>query len=77
MKQLLSKEHYCYKIQTSLTKSNGYLPLLLTNPLYGLPPPPNFCKEILILPFYHFQISITAPPSTNKGVHTMAEAYLT
>ena len=37
MKDLLSKERYCYKIPALLTKSSAY-PSSIDNPLYGLPP---------------------------------------
>ena len=37
MEELLSKEHYCYKIDILLMKSNAYTPSI-DNPLYGLPP---------------------------------------
>ena len=47
MKDLLSKEHYCYKIHTVLMKSIAYPPSI-DNPLYGLPP--NFYKKILYRP---------------------------
>ena len=36
MKDLLSKEHYCYKIYNE----KQWLPPTIDNPLYGLPPPP-------------------------------------
>ena len=39
MEDLLSKEHYCYKIHGSLMTSSAYPPSV-DNPLYGLPPPP-------------------------------------
>ena len=35
MKDLLSKEHYCYKIYNE----KQWLPPSIDNPLYGLPPP--------------------------------------
>ena len=46
MKDMLSKEHYCYKIHTSLMESSA--PPSIDSPLYGLiPPPPHFYKKIL------------------------------
>ena len=58
MKDLLSKQHYCYKTHTSLMKTSAYLlfyrqlnPPPLLHPtsiwLYGLPPiyPPIFTKK--------------------------------
>ena len=36
MKNLVSKEHYCFKIHALLMKSSAYLPFI-DNPLYGLP----------------------------------------
>ena len=55
MKDLLNKEHYCYKIHTLLTKSGVYSPPSVENPspsLYGLPPTilPGNCDP----PFYDF-----------------------
>ena len=41
MKNLLSKEHYSYKIQALLMKSSAY-PLSADKPLYGLP---HFYKQ--------------------------------
>ena len=57
MKDLLSKEHYCYKIHTLPMKSSAYLPFLQTNP--------HFHKKILILPCYDFS-NIPSHP-INKG----------
>ena len=42
MKDLLSKEYYCYKIHTSLTKSKAY------SPFFRYPPPPEY---IWIIPY--------------------------
>ena len=39
MKNLLSKEHYCYKIHTLLMKSSAYPHPSIDNPLYELPRP--------------------------------------
>ena len=68
MEDLLSKEHYCYKIHTLLMKSSAY-----TRPFYRHAPaistnPPHFYKKTLILPSMIFQKS---QPSINKGVHIM------
>ena len=51
MKDLLSKEHYSYKIHTLLMKSSAYPPL---TPLYGLPPPSPISTGKFWSPFYHF-----------------------
>ena len=53
MKDLLSKEHYCYKIHTSLMKTSAYLlfyrqPPLATPPLDGYMGYPPFLQRILI-----------------------------
>ena len=46
MKDFLSKEHYCYKIYTSLTKSSAYpLPFYREAPIWITP---YFYKNILI-----------------------------
>ena len=53
MKDLLSKEHYCYEIHTSLMKSSAYL-LFYRHPLsidMGYPP---FLQENLDPPFHDF-----------------------
>ena len=54
---LLSKEHYCYKIHTSLAKSSAYTPSPILpstgNPLYGFP---HLYKKILLPSFMIFQI---------------------
>ena len=52
MKDLLSKEHYCYKIYTLLVKSSAHSPYI-DNPLDVLPPPP-FLKVNPVPPFYDF-----------------------
>ena len=64
MSDMLSKEHYCYKIYKSIINKKQCLPAgppPPTPPLrkkkWGSPPPPpptNFYKKILILPFYDF-----------------------
>ena len=49
MKDLLSKEHYCYKIHVLLMTNTAY-PSYIRHLLYGLPPPsppPNFYNKIL------------------------------
>ena len=67
MKDLLSKEHYCYKIQKLLMKSSAYrLFYGHLSPLYGLQLP-NLDKPSMI-----FQKS---QPPINKGVHTMNIPY--
>ena len=38
MKDLLSKDHYSYKIHTLLIKAIAYSPRLKSNPQYGVPP---------------------------------------
>ena len=46
MSDMLSKEHYCYKIYKSIINKKQCLP--------PPPPPTNFYKKILILPSYDF-----------------------
>ena len=61
MKDLLSKEHYCYKIHT-LMKGSAYPPFPpVLAPLYGLPPP--FLQENLDPP--------SNTPINKGGGHTM------
>ena len=45
MKEVLSKEHYCYKIHTLVMKNSAY-PRFINNPLYVILP--NIYKKILI-----------------------------
>ena len=55
MKDLLSKENYCYKCHTLLMNSSAYSSPFLLPPL--LPPPspcPHFYKKISGFPFYKF-----------------------
>ena len=77
MRDLLSKEHYWYKIHTLLMKSSAY-PLLQSTALYGLParppgPPfpraPSFLQENLDPPSINFK----NPNSfiNKEGIHTM------
>ena len=49
MKDLLSKEHYCYKIQTPLTTSSAFLPFIDNPPPAPHPNglPLHFYKKIL------------------------------
>ena len=49
MKDLLSTEHYCYKIHTLLMKSNAYLLFYRQSPYMGYPP---FSQENLDPPFF-------------------------
>ena len=57
MKDLLSKNHYCYKIHTSLTKSSAYPPpFSIDNPPMWIIPAPHYYKKILSTP---------SPPSLN------------
>ena len=71
MKNLLSKEHYCYKIYALLTKSSVYPPPI-DNLQYGLPPtppPPHFYKKISIPTItWFFKI---LDPSVNKARFTV------
>ena len=76
MKDLLSKEHYCYRHHTSSTKSSAYpIPCLSANPIYGLPCP-IFTRKCSALHLYDFS-KVSPPPSPYKqggcgvGVHTM------
>ena len=52
MKELLSKEHHCYKIHTLLMKSSAYLPPFYRQPAIWTTPP--FLKENLDPPFHDF-----------------------
>ena len=62
MEDLLSKEHYCYKIHGSLMTSSAYPPSV-DNSLYGPPPPPHSYKKNLIPPFYDFSKVPNLPPT--------------
>ena len=63
MEDLLSKEHYCYKIHTLLMESGAYpLPSIDTPPYMDYPP--HFHSKILINPPMIFQKS---KPPINKG----------
>ena len=61
MKDLMSKDHYCYKIHTLLMNSSASPPFYRQPHLYGLSP--CFYKKIFAL-FYDFS---KVPPSINKG----------
>ena len=61
MKDLLSKEHYCYKIHALRMKSNAYLLFYRQPPYMGYPP---FLKENLHPPSMIFQKS---QPPVNEG----------
>ena len=52
MKDLLSKEHCCYKIDTLLTKNSAYLPSMDNPPI--LIAPPSFLQENLDPPSMFF-----------------------
>ena len=52
MKDLLIKEHYCYKIHTLLMKSSAYFLFCRQPTQYWLHPP--FLQEILDGTFYDF-----------------------
>ena len=60
MKDLMSKDHYCYKIHTLLMNSSASPPSI-DNPIYM--DYPRFYKKIFAL-FYDFS---KVPPSINKG----------
>ena len=62
MNDLLSKDHYCYKIYTLLMKSSAY-PISIDNPAVWATP--YFYKKILIPTSMVFQKS--QPPKT-KGM---------
>ena len=47
MENLLSKEDYCYKIRTSLTKSSVYPPFYRQPPIWITPSPPPFLQKNL------------------------------
>ena len=53
MKDLLSKEHYCYEIHTSLMKSSAYLFSIDTHPPIWATL--HFYKKILIPPSVIFK----------------------
>ena len=54
MKDLLSKEHYCYKLYIEQLSANLVEPtsFSINNPLYGTHTP--FLQEIFDLPIYDF-----------------------
>ena len=60
MEDLLSKEHYCYKIHALLMKSSAY-PTSIDNPPIWTTPP--FLQENLDPLFYDFS-KIPIPPIT-------------
>ena len=64
MKDLLSKEHYYYKVHTSLMKSSTYPLSFYRQPLASIWIALYFYKKILIHPSKIFQQSQTA---TDKG----------
>lgn len=66
MKDFMSKQQYCYKIQTLLMKS-VLTQLCRRPPQYGLPPLP-FLQEKLEPPS---MISQKSQPPINKGVYFM------
>ena len=71
MKDLLSKEHYCYKIHTLLMKSSAYpSPSIDTSPPIWATPLP-FLQENCDPPFYDF--SDIPTPLITKGVHSMKD----
>ena len=65
MKDLLSKDHYCYKIYTLLIKAIAYSPRLWSKPLYGVPP--IFTGKIFIPPIILLKFSNS--PINNGGSH--------
>ena len=69
MKDLLSKEHYCYKIHTLLIKSSAS-PFFYRQPSYIEYPNLHFYKEILISFFYDFS-KLSTPLWIRWGVGTM------
>ena len=62
MKDLLSKDHYCYKIHTLLMKPSAYNPPSIDNFLYGLPP--IYKKILSSLPLLLFFKNLN--PTINK-----------
>ena len=55
MKDLLSQEHYCFKIHTLLMKSSAYpYPPTLDNTTYIYGLPSYFYEKVFIPPFYDF-----------------------
>ena len=73
MKDLLGKEHDCYKIHTLLTKSISAYPLLKITSLYGFSP--SSLQKYLDPPLLWFFKNLNSP--MNKGVHTMWKAFVT
>ena len=73
MKELLIKEHYCYKIQTLLMESSAYSrPSVDKPPIWTTPPPPPFSqKSFEALPSMIFKNLNPPPPRINKGVFTL------
>ena len=75
MSDLLSKDHYSYKIQTLLMKSSAYPPFYRQPSIWTTPTPnpapstPNFYDKILIPPPMIFQKSQS--PYKEVGVNTM------
>ena len=57
MKDLLSKDHYCYKIHTLLMKPSAYKPPSIDNFLYGLLP--IYKKILSSLPLLLFFKNLT------------------
>ena len=67
MKDLLRKEHYCYKMHTSLMKNSASPPFYRQTPYMVYPQPaPPFLPENLDPPFYDFP-----KISPLGGIHTM------
>ena len=59
MKDLLNREHYCYKIHTTLMEKSGSFPLNRQPPLYELPP--VFTRKSLSRSSMIFQKSLPPP----------------
>ena len=59
MKDLLSKEYYCYEVHALLMKNCAYSLPFTDTLIYGSPPPPYSYKKILRLLFYDFRKSQT------------------
>ena len=62
MKDVLGKEHYCFKIHNIINENQCLPPPLsppllpsVDNPLYGLPPTLDFDKKIMTSPSMIFQ----------------------
>ena len=59
MKDLLSKEHYCFKIHTLPMKDSAYIPFGRQPPYMDYPPP--FLQKNLEPPYLYDFLKISTP----------------